>query len=198
MGIVTLVSGGLDSTLVAMLIKEQGIDQHPLFIDYGQLCKNAEWDACRSVHKKYGLPEPKLMNISGFGDTISSGLTNSDLRVNEDAFLPGRNLLFLIVGAAYAYQTGSDSVAIGLLSEEYRLFPDQTESFISETESLIKTSMGRNIKILTPLMKFNKEAVIRLAETKNINGTYSCHAGTHPPCGECVSCREFKNVGRED
>jgi 7-cyano-7-deazaguanine synthase len=198
MGIVTLVSGGLDSTLVSVLIKEQGIEQHPLFIDYGQLCKNAEWDTCRSVHKKYDLPEPKLMNIKGFGETIASGLTNSNLRINEDAFLPGRNLLFLIVGAAYACQTDSNSVAIGLLSEEYHLFPDQTESFIKATESLINVAMQRNIKILTPLMQFSKEAVVKLAQDKKIEGTYSCHAGTYPPCGKCVSCLEFKNSFKKE
>ena len=100
MGIVTLVSGGLDSTLIGILIKEQGIQQHPLFIDYGQLCKNAEWEACKAIHKKYGLPEPKIMDVKGFGTLVSSGLTNANLRINEDAFLPGRNLLFLVVGAA--------------------------------------------------------------------------------------------------
>ena len=36
MSIVTLVSGGLDSTLVAKLAQEQGLQIFPLFVDYGQ------------------------------------------------------------------------------------------------------------------------------------------------------------------
>src|SRR3989338_9493726 len=104
MSMVTLVSGGLDSTLMALLAKEEGLTQYPLFIDYGQICKDAEWKACSVAHDRYGLPKPSVMNVNGFGKLIASGLTNASLRINEDAFLPGRNLLFLLAGSAYAYQ----------------------------------------------------------------------------------------------
>ena len=49
MSIVTLVSGGLDSTLVAVLAREGGLEQYPLFVDYGQRAKNKELSACRAV-----------------------------------------------------------------------------------------------------------------------------------------------------
>jgi 7-cyano-7-deazaguanine synthase len=193
MSIVTLVSGGLDSTLTAILIKEECIKQYPLFIDYGQICKEAEWKACCSAFLKYDLPDPRIMEIGGFGRLISSGLTDSNARINEDAFLPGRNLLFLVVGAAYAYQTDSDAVAIGLLNEKFHLFPDQTENFINKAEEIINLSIGHKIKVLTPLMKFSKADVVALAQKRNIEGTYSCHVGVYPPCGKCVSCLEIKN-----
>ena len=126
MSLVSLVSGGLDSTLVSVLAQEAGIEQYPLFIDYGQICKDQEWQTCLRVHAKLNLPQPICMNLTGFGQLISSGLTDSSKRVNEDAFLPGRNLLFLLAGCAYAYQVNANAVAIGLLSEEAHLFPDQT------------------------------------------------------------------------
>ena len=50
MGIVTLVSGGLDSTLMSMLIREEGVPLFPLFIDYGQLAVSREWEACKRLH----------------------------------------------------------------------------------------------------------------------------------------------------
>lgn len=198
MSIVTLVSGGLDSTLMAVFIQEEGIHQYPLFIDYGQLCKNAEWKACLYVHKKYQLPKPGIMKVSGFGKLISSGLTDSKARLYEDAFLPGRNLLFLLTGCAYAVQSNSDTVAIGLLNEEYHLFPDQTEEFVKKAESLINMAMRCNLKIIMPLMKFSKTDVIKIAQMKDINGTYSCHAGTYPPCGKCISCIEVKNALKKE
>jgi len=104
MALVTLVSGGLDSTLMAVLAKAEGSVQYPLFIDYGQLCKNREWSACLALHKHFGLPRPVRMKLSGYGEIVSSGLTDRSKRVNEDAFLPGRNLLFLLAGSAYACQ----------------------------------------------------------------------------------------------
>jgi 7-cyano-7-deazaguanine synthase len=192
--IVTLVSGGIDSTLMAVLSKEEGILQHPLFIDYGQLCAAQELKACLNLHQKFDLPVPKIMNVNGFGAQIASGITNRDLRIYEDAFLPGRNLLFLLAGAAYAYQTGSNSVAIGLLSEESHLFPDQTSEFLEKAEELLSLSMGRRIGIVAPLMRFAKLDIIELAKEKGITGTYSCHVGAETPCGICVSCLEIKNA----
>ncbi len=190
MSIVTLVSGGLDSTLMALLVKEEKIEQFPLFIDYGQICREQELKACNIVHKNLGLPTPVIMNVSGFGTLISSGLTDPSKRVNEDAFLPGRNLLFLLVGSAYAYQTNSNAVAIALLSEKNCIFPDQTNTFISRAQEIIDLALGRDIKIIAPLMQFSKAEVLRLAAKKGISDTYSCHSGTETPCGKCVSCIE--------
>lgn len=194
MSLVTLVSGGLDSTLMAVLAKEEGIDQLPLFIDYGQICREQELNACIKVHKELGLPKPVVMHLEGFGKLISSGLTNPNMRINEDAFLPGRNLLFLLGGSAYAYQNNCDAVAIALLSEDTSIFPDQTSEFIEKTQQLISLALGREIKIIAPLISFTKNDVVRLSKKKGIRGTYSCHAGKDKPCGQCVSCIEMENA----
>lgn len=37
MAIVTLTSGGLDSTLMAVLTSQSNIQQFPLFVNYGQI-----------------------------------------------------------------------------------------------------------------------------------------------------------------
>jgi 7-cyano-7-deazaguanine synthase len=194
MSIVTLVSGGLDSTLMALMIKEENIVQLPLFIDYGQICRDQELKACKNNFNKLGLPTPIVMDVSGYGKLISSGLTDSNKRINEDAFLPGRNLLFLLAGSAYAYQNNFNAVAIALLSEENCIFPDQTSSFVNGTQELISQTLGRDIKIIAPLMQFYKAEVLRLAAKKGITGTYSCHSGTEKPCGKCVSCLERDNA----
>jgi len=191
MSIVTLVSGGLDSTLMSVLAREEGLTLLPLFVDYGQLCGEREWEACVNVHSNLGLPHPARMNLSGFGQLIPSGLTNRRLRVNEDAFLPGRNLLFLLAGCSYAYSNNSSAVAIGLLSEETHLFPDQTKEFLEKAQVALNAAMGRTVSIIAPLMNMNKQDVLMLAREKGINGTYSCHAGTFPTCGVCIACQQY-------
>lgn len=192
--LVTLVSGGIDSTLMSVLAKEQGFELHPLFIDYGQLGVKLEWEACQYNHIKHKLPEPKKMTLSGFGKVIHSGLTDRRLRIKEDAFLPGRNSLFLLTASSYAYQLKCKNIAIGLLDEKYKLFPDQSKDFISRAETFLSFEMDYEIKILTPLMGFNKAEVIKLAKAKKINRTYSCHSGQETPCGKCISCLEIKNA----
>ena len=121
------------------------------------------------------------MDLSGFGQVIASGLTNADMDVKDNAFTPGRNLLFLSMGGAYAYQVGASSVAIGLLAEQFSLFPDQRQPFLLQAERAIVAAMGRPIKLLTPLIEFGKADVVRLATEKGVVGTYSCHIGDDQP-----------------
>lgn len=198
MSIVTLVSGGIDSSLMAMLAKEEGIIQHPLFVNYGQLGLEKELSACRTIHAELGLPEPIAMNLSGFGENISSGLTDREKDVFADAFLPGRNLLLVLAGAAYAYQVNASAVAMGLLNEETHLFPDQTGQFLIQAEAMLSICIGRKIRIIAPLMEFHKSDVIRLARKYGLTGTYSCHSGLDEPCGVCISCREILCAHRKE
>jgi 7-cyano-7-deazaguanine synthase len=144
---------------------------------------------------KLQLPDLKVADLSGYGRLIKSGLTDPNQRVLEDAFTPGRNLLFLLVAAAYAFQRDADAISIGLLHEETSLFPDQTSAFLQEAEAMIARSMGREIKVLAPLSSFHKQEVIELATLKGIEGTYSCHLGDETPCGACIACNEFKLEG---
>lgn len=192
MSFVSLVSGGLDSTLIGAMAKEEGIEHFPLFIDYGQRAARKEWETCKLVHGALGLPVPTRMDLSGFGHVIASGLTREELDVKNDAFTPGRNLMFLLMGSAYAYQQGASAVAIGLLAEQFSLFPDQKPQFVEQAETTISAAMGRQIKVLTPLIEFGKADVVRLAQAKGITGTYSCHTGNSEPCGRCIACLEFQ------
>lgn len=191
MSLVNLVSGGLDSTLVGVMTREEGLEVHPLFIDYGQRAGQKEWETCQRVHAQMGLAAPTRMDLSGFGRIIQSGLTSDEMDVKADAFTPGRNLLFLLMGSAYAYQVGASSVAIGLLAERFSLFPDQRSGFIQQAERTIEAALGRRIRIVTPLAEFSKADVVKLAQEKGISGTYSCHVGGSQPCGQCISCLEF-------
>lgn len=194
MGIVTLVSGGIDSTLMSLMAQEEDIALFPLFVDYGQLGAAKEWEVCKRLHEKHNLPGVTRMDVSGFGKTIPSGITNSHLRINEDAFLPGRNLLFVLAGAAHAFKVQVNNVAIGLLDPTEHLFPDQTREFVQACEGMMETAMGKRIRVLTPLIEFSKSDVLAMARARGLSDTYSCHAGGDTPCGICVACVEIANA----
>jgi 7-cyano-7-deazaguanine synthase len=193
MSLVNLVSGGLDSTLIGVMSREQGLAVHPLFLDYGQRAAEREWHTCVTVHKALGLSEPVRMDLSGFGKIIASGLTRTEKDIKKEAFTPGRNFLFLLAACSYAYQVESRTVAIGLLSDKFALFPDQRTAFIIKAEKAIQEALGVAIQIITPLSQFTKADVTALALQKGITGTYSCHSGTEIPCGQCISCLETMN-----
>jgi 7-cyano-7-deazaguanine synthase len=191
MSVVTLVSGGLDSLVVARLSQEAGLTQYPLFIDYGQRARDQEFAACVRGMEKLGLPAPTVADLSGFGRLIRSGLTDRSQDVYKDAFTPGRNLLFLLAAAAHAAKLDADAVSIGLLHEDASLFPDQTRRFLASAEATLALAVDRPVRILAPLAEFHKRDVVRLAEEKGLTGSYSCHLGEDEPCGECIACREF-------
>lgn len=191
LSIITLMSGGLDSCLMAVLTKEAGREQKPLFINYGQLNVEREFTSVTNNCRQFSLPEPAIMDLSNFGKVISSGLTDSSLDIVKDAFLPGRNFLFLLTASSFAVQNSCTVISIGLLSEETAIFPDQTDDFLITAEYSISKALGMNIEIATPLREFHKKDVIELAKEKGISNSYSCHAGGAEPCGRCISCKEF-------
>jgi 7-cyano-7-deazaguanine synthase len=197
MGVVVLVSGGIDSLVMSKMFEKENQDIFPLFVDYGQLAVDIEWKACKKVFEKTNLPKPVKMNINGFGKIIKSGITDSNLDIQKDAFLPGRNLLLISIAASYAYQLGENIIGIGLLDEKQHLFPDQTSEFLINTNFAINSAFNRQYTIVTPLITFSKKGVIKLARNYNlpIDETYSCHTGEEKYCGECIACKEIISSG---
>jgi 7-cyano-7-deazaguanine synthase len=193
MNVVTLLSGGLDSTLLATLLHEEGVNQFPLFINYGQINSEKELLSSKDNCSRLGIVQPKIIDIRNFGESIESGLTSRKLDVNLDAFLPNRNALFLLLASSYAYKKKCSHIAIGLLNDKNAIFPDQTRSFLDIMENTLSVSIGRKVSVLSPLMELTKGDVVSLAKTKGISNTYSCHSGGDKPCGVCISCLEFIN-----
>jgi len=187
--IVVLASGGVDSSVMMFLLKKEGHEVLPLFVDYGQLAGQREWASCRAVCNFLNLA-PTRIDISGFGKSIPSGITDEKLDIEKQAFLPTRNLLFLTVGAAYAYSQSAYGVAIGILANP--IFPDQTKEFIITAEKTIRTALGSDIVVLAPLISLDKRDTLNLAIKYKlpIDLMSYCHSKAEKPCGSCISCKE--------
>jgi len=189
MRVVALSSGGVDSSVTMLLLKKRNCSIFPLFVNYGQLSAEHEWNACQRTCEFVGL-KPERMDVQGFGKLIPSGITSRDCDVEQEAFLPTRNLLFLTLGAAYGYTKAAHVIAIGLLSNP--IFPDQTSDFVQDAQKTISKALGIDITILAPLISLDKSDTLRLARKYGlpIEYTYSCHSGGEKPCGRCISCKE--------
>ena len=191
---VVLASGGLDSTLLALLAKDEGYDVYPLFVDFGQLAASTELHHCEQAMGRHGLRQPDIADVRGFGTLIPSGLTRDNLHIVDDAFTPGRNTMFLLCAASFAAKVEANVIFIGLLDEQFHLFSDQTKEFIKRAQSLLELSVDKPLEVRAPLMAFSKAEVIAKAASRGVGPTYSCHTGAEEPCGECIACLEF-NVG---
>lgn len=193
MSIVLLASGGIDSGVIGAQAVNSGIEVWPVFVDYGQRAAEAEWQACQRLSEALSLHEPVFIDLGGFGAAIPSGLTRTgdDWDIFEDAYLPGRNLLLIVAGAAYAQRIGVSVLAIGLLDESYAWFPDQTREFVEKAQEVVKIAIDPELDIVAPLMSLNKSDVLELARQMDIPEPYSCHGGRPEPCGKCIACREI-------
>src|SRR5260370_15539494 len=103
---VWLSSGGLDSLLCLHLLRERGTSALTTFVNYGQINCSKELGSLLTACDKYDFPKPVIFDVSGFGAVIRTGLTDTSLRVNEDAFTPNRNMLFLLLASSLAYSRG--------------------------------------------------------------------------------------------
>lgn len=188
---VCLSSGGLDSTVCLHLLRERDIRALPVYINYGQRNHEREWGALSAACDFHGFSKPVKFDFPSFGSVIKSGLTDPTLRVNEDAFTPTRNLLFLVLGGAVAATKGVRNIVLGFLTERTAIFPDQTDRFIKAAQVALTESLGSEIQIHCPLRDMTKQDVVKLANARGISDFYSCHSGTKVPCGKCIACLEY-------
>ncbi len=213
---VVLLSGGLDSTTAAALMKAQGYRLLALTIDYNQrhrieLLHAAKVADALGVERHITLP----LDLRGFG---GSALT-ADIDVPKSGVAPGipvtyvpaRNTIFLSVALGWAEAVGARHLVIGVNALDYSGYPDCRPEFIASFEAMANTatkagSEGHAFKVHTPLATMTKADIVRVAASVGapLHLTWSCYDPTPDgrPCGACDSCRlrakGFAEAGVDD
>jgi len=198
---VILLSGGLDSTTVAAIAREQGFRLLALTIDYNQRHR-IELDAAARVAAVYAERHIVLpLDLRGFG---GSALT-SDIDVPKTGvepgipvtYVPARNTIFLSVALGWAEAAGARDLFIGVNALDYSGYPDCRPEFIAAFERLANIAtaagdQGAAFKVHTPLATMTKADIVREAARLNVDlsQTWSCYDPVDGrPCGACDSCR---------
>lgn len=138
--------------------------------------------------------------------------SDSAIKIGEqglpNTFVPGRNLLFLTVAAAYAYRQGIQNIILGVCETDFSGYPDCRDDAIKSMQIALNIGMETNLIIHTPLMWLNKAQTWEFAHQIGKNAfidlllehTHTCYMGTreqrHPwgyGCGECPACELRKN-----
>ncbi|RLC69979.1 MAG: 7-cyano-7-deazaguanine synthase QueC [Chloroflexi bacterium] len=214
---VVLLSGGLDSTTLAVWAKRQGYELKGLTFYYGQRHRR-ELEAARKVAQILGL-EQKVLDVSFFKDLAwRSALTSQEIAVPHEespdippTYVPLRNTLFIALAAALL-----ESEALFLIEErglnprelraavliaaniiDWSGYPDcRPEYFEKLAEALnqgskLGTQYGVKLEIEAPLVFKSKAEIVRLGMELGapLEHTWSCYEGGEVPCGECDSCR---------
>ena len=106
--------------------------------------------------------------------------------------MPGRNLVFLTLAAAWAYQLGARDLVTGVCQTDFSGYPDCRESTMQALTAALNAGMDANFTIHTPLMHLTKAESITLARDCDalelLAWSHTCYNGAIPPCGACPAC----------
>lgn len=163
-----LLSGGVDSALVARLLLDAGTVPITLFVDYGQPAARAEEQASAAIAKCFGL--------------VRECVTVSGLRIPRWGEIAGRNDLLIAATAA----PGRD-IALG--THAGTGYADCSPEHRDAWQALLDVQHGGGVRILAPLLALTKPQVLALAANAAVplQMTHSCEAGD-AACGACRSC----------
>jgi len=198
---VCIMSGGMDSTLAAYMMKRDGYEIIALHFDYGQLTMQREKRAFRDIVKALNISLKYEINLDFFSQIGASALTDESLDVPINGieegvpitYVPFRNGIFLSVASAIAEKEGAKIISIGVVEEDSSGYPDCTKTFIDSIQKSINfgTKQNTNIEIKTPLVHLMKDQIVKEALKLNVplELTWSCYKNEEQACGVCDSCR---------
>jgi 7-cyano-7-deazaguanine synthase len=206
---IVLLSGGLDSMVVAALAREAGYAVHALTIDYNQRHR-VELESAARISAHLGAAEHIVLplDLTRFGGSaLTSDIAVPKHGVDESGipvtYVPARNTIFLSLCLGLAEARGAHDLFIGVNALDYSGYPDCRPEFIAafETMANLATKAGvegaqsgvKGFTIHTPLQHMTKAEIAREAHRLGLDAgmSWSCYDPTpdNKACGQCDACR---------
>jgi 7-cyano-7-deazaguanine synthase len=207
---VSLVSGGLDSTVATAVAAWSGSVLLGLTLRYGQRACDREVEAARRVCDALGIPH-RVIEARWLGEgqcaLLEGGaeLPRPDAEQLEGAsaaasaaavWVPNRNGVFVNVAAALAESLGAEAVITGFNAEEAETFPDNSREFLEAATRALAHSTRNAVRVESPVSHLRKDEILRLGHDIGapIRHVWPCYEGGERPCGTCESCRRFRRA----
>ncbi|MGH1373341.1 MAG: 7-cyano-7-deazaguanine synthase QueC [Cellvibrionaceae bacterium] len=200
---VVLVSGGLDSTTVLAMAKQQDYECYTLSFDYGQR-HSAELIAAEKTSKAMGAVEHKVVKLD-LGTIGGSALTDTSIDVPEHetegipvTYVPARNTVFLAIALGWAEVLDAQQIFVGVNAVDYSGYPDCRPEFIQSFEQMANLATkagveGNTLSIQAPLIEMTKAEIVTAGAALGVDYslTVSCYQADDDgrACGKCDSCR---------
>ena len=200
---VILVSGGLDSSTVLAMAKQQGFDCYTLSFDYGQRHRS-ELFAAAKVSEAMQVEAHKVVSLD-LGTIGGSALTDTNIDVPEYettgipvTYVPARNTVFLSIALGWAEVLGANDIFVGVNAVDYSGYPDCRPDYINAFEQMANLAtkagvQGNELSIHAPLIDMTKGQIIQAGIKIGVDysATVSCYQADKEgaACGVCDSCR---------
>lgn len=198
---VCIMSGGMDSTLAAYMMKEEGFEIVGVHFNYDQRTQSKELECFEAICDQLQVKNKYVLDLDFFAKLGASALTDKNIDVPTAGiekgvpvtYVPFRNGIFLSMAAAIAEKEGANVIAIGVVEEDSSGYPDCRENYIEAMQKAINlgTKDATNIEIRMPLVHLKKSEIVQEAVKLDValELTWSCYKNEDAACGVCDSCR---------
>ena len=201
---IVLLSGGLDSMVVAGLAREVGYNLIALTIDYNQRHR-IELQSAAKIATHLAATEHIVLplDLTRFGGSaLTADIDVPKEGVEEDSipvtYVPARNTIFLSLCLGLAEARGARDLWIGVNALDYSGYPDCRPDFIRSFEAMANLATkagveGDGFTVHTPLLHMTKADIATEAARLGLDAgmSWSCYdpSPDNKACGRCDSCR---------
>jgi 7-cyano-7-deazaguanine synthase len=211
-----LFSGGQDSTTCLAWALDRYQRVETIGFDYGQRhaielsMRPTLLSKLRALSADWSqrLGEDHMIDLGIISQLSHTAMTN-DIAITmqenglPNTFVPGRNLMFMLVAATLAYRRGLTVLVGGMCETDFSGYPDCRDDTMKALQVALNLGMASRLKLETPLMWINKAATWQLAQ--QLGGTalvdliradtHTCYLGERGTlhawgygCGSCPAC----------
>lgn len=201
---VAVVSGGLDSAVLAHHLRADGWALRLVSFDYGQR-HLVELEHARAMAAGLGAAHD-VIDLRSVGALLSgSALTDDAVDVPDGHYtaesmrttvVANRNAIFAMVAAGVAVAEGAGAVGLGIHAGDHAIYPDCRPPFVAAAEHLAKVAnegfVAEHFQLLAPFLAWSKADIVRRGAELDVPfaGTWSCYKGGAVHCGTCGTCVE--------
>ncbi|MEW6355396.1 MAG: 7-cyano-7-deazaguanine synthase QueC [Planctomycetota bacterium] len=207
---ISLLSGGLDSTVNFKRAMDEGGATLALTFDYGQRAARREIEAAHAIASRFDVAH-KVIALPWLAEITTTALVDlgKDLPTPSDAeldtagkrtaaavWVPNRNGIFINIAAAHAEAMGCDTVVVGFNSEEGATFPDNTPEFVGASNGALAYSTMTKVRVICHTIEMSKAQVVRFGRKIDapIDLVWPCYEAGPELCWKCESCRRFRRA----
>lgn len=205
MKLVTLLSGGLDSTVLLYKLVH---DQHAvraLSVNYGQRHLR-ELGAAQLVAEAAHVDEWVLADLSAAASLFAgSSQTSPGVPVPEGHYteasmkatvVPNRNMVMLSLAAAWAISVKAEAVCYAAHAGDHAIYPDCRPEFFNALDEAVRLADWWRVKLFAPFLLLTKAEIVALGEALRVpfGATWSCYKGGERHCGRCGTCVERREA----
>lgn len=213
-----IFSGGQDSATCLAWALNRFKSVLTLGFDYGQrhsvelACRQRVREGIAALNPLWAdrLGADALLQLDIFRQLADTALT-SDAPIKEhgdnglpNTFVPGRNLIFILHAAAWAYAKGIRHIIMGVCQSDYSGYPDCRDDSIKAMQVAVNSGMDAQYTLHTPLMWRSKKDAWQLARALGgdalvnliVEESHTCYMGQRGQrhawgygCASCPACR---------